>query len=210
MLRINLLGVKNSDVNLEEEVNDLLQTSQRYRSGSFSFDVSREDPLPFVVTGSMDGREIAFSFDSEEAVLRISAGQEEIEIQSGLDSPDVVQVHYRDQVYDSRHALAESTGMLKPANVYGLLTLALECCGGKDAEMGAARPRKRLTLLTDFGRKKMEEAQAFFGEVVEYVLAMQEGEEQGLIDALESLDIEMAARKPARRKPAAKKAVKKK
>ncbi len=210
MLKINLLGTRNSDVTLEWEINDLLGNAPRYKKGTMTFAVKREEPLPFMVSGTLEGWDVAFSFDEEEAVLRISKGKESIEVQSRLDTSDIVQVLFRDEVYDSRHALSESSEMVKPAALYSLLSLAMECCGGENKEPCSDMPRKRMLTVTEFASRKMAEAQRFFSEIVDQVLAWQEEEGDEVEESLLSLDVPLPFGKASRKKGAARKAARKK
>jgi hypothetical protein len=206
MILINLLGTKHSDLNLEWEVNEILHSHRSFRHADFSFHVERSEELPFIIEGIADEGGIRFSFSENEAVLQLGDGEHELEVQSIPGAPDHVRVHYHGRIYDSRQAFTKSTDVLKPENLYGIISLALESQDSlDDAETDDSR--ENLLLLTDFGKRKMREALALFRLVTEAVLTPEVRRSGDLASVLAALDFPLKAgsgrKKPAARKKAA-------
>ena len=202
MILINLLGTKHADVNLEWEANEILRTQAKY-GREFVFHVDRDEVLPFIVEGSTEGGDLGFSFDEEGAVLCLLAGSHELEISARLDAPAVVQVHFRGRVYDSREAFAASADLLKPGNLFGVISLALARQESEsEGEPGVSR--EELLLFTRLGKKKMKEALALFKEVMVHVLAPAKRESENLKNAIRELDFPFSIPRKASKKPAKK------
>lgn len=193
MILINLLGTKHADVNLEWEVNEILHGKAKYAGAELVFVIDREEVLPYILEGRTPKGLFRLAFDEEEAVLTLASEQRDIEIQARLEAPDIVQVHYDGTVYDSRQAFAKSTDLLKPDNLYGIISLALANREGA-AEDSAGIARSELLALTRFGKKKMREALSYAREVMQHVLKPK-AKSENLKKALKELDIPMRSKK---------------